>query len=139
MFLVPFAATFVGDVATLGFATVTTPALVWLSGVIAKTLVINPFIGGLVISVVWAIFLMPPASSADLAIAVMLDPLSSGAAGLGTNSLIAPLTFASQSLSKLTIYVVLGIVMPSIISVTIMKILKACHKVKDDDMKMHIV
>ncbi|WKN29477.1 PTS sugar transporter subunit IIC [Apilactobacillus kunkeei] len=115
------------------------PALAWLSGVIAKTLVINPFIGGLVISVVWAIFLMTPASSAALAIAVMLDPLSSGAAGLGTNSLIAPLTFASQSLSKLAIFVVLGIVILSIISVTIMKILKACHKIKDDDMKMNIL
>ncbi|KPN80625.1 putative integral membrane protein [Apilactobacillus kunkeei] len=212
MFLVPFAATFVGAVAALGFATVTTPALVWLSGVIAKTMVINPFIGGLVISVVWAIFLMTPASSAALAIAVMLDPLSSGAAllgttaqfvsytvmsfrenksganiaqglitpkvqfgnitknpyialpgivsaaiigpvgtlvfhfavsykiaGLGLNSLIAPITLASESMPKLAIYVVLGVVVPAVISVVLGRVLKAAHKIKKDDMKIDLV
>ncbi len=212
MFLVPFAATFVGTVAALGFATVTTPALVWLSGVIAKTMAINPFIGGLVISVVWAIFLLTPASSAALSIAVMLDPLSSGAAllgttaqfisytvmsfrenksganiaqglitpkvqfgnitknpyialpgivsaaiigpigtlvfhfsvsykiaGLGLNSLIAPITLASESIPKLAVYVVLGVVVPAVISVVLVRVLKAAHKIKKDDMKIDIV
>lgn len=212
MFLVPFCATLLGSIIALGLAAITTPALVWVSKVIAKSMIVNPIVGSITVALVWSVFLMTPASSAALAIAVMLDPLSSGAAllgttaqyvsytvmsfrvnrpganiaqglitpkvqfgnitknpyilipgivssaivapigtllfhfsttyklaGLGTNSLIVPLTFASQSLSKLAIYVVLGIVMPSIISITILKLLKACHKVKDADMKMHIV
>ncbi|TMT00366.1 PTS sugar transporter subunit IIC [Apilactobacillus kunkeei] len=212
MFLVPFCATMFGSIIALGLAAITTPALVWISKIIAKSMIVNPFVGSISVALVWSIFLMTPASSAALAIAIMLDPLSSGAAllgttaqyvsytvmsfrvnrpganiaqglitpkvqfgnitknpyilipgmvssaivapigtmlfhfsttyklaGLGTNSLIVPLNFASQSLSKLTVYIILGIIMPSIISITMLKILKACHKVKEDDMKMHIV
>ncbi|CAI2627627.1 Putative toxin regulator [Apilactobacillus apinorum] len=212
MFLVPFSATGIGSIAALAFATVTTPALVWLSGVIAKSMVVNPFLGSFVIAVVWSVFLMTPASSAALAIAVMLDPLSSGAAllgttaqfvsytvmsyrvnkpganiaqglitpkvqfgnitknpyivipgmvssaiigpigtlvfhfsisyklaGLGLNSLIAPITIASQSISELITYLVLGVVVPAVISVVLVKVLKAAHKIKDEDMRIDLV
>lgn len=212
MFLVPFSTTGIGSIAALAFATVTTPALVWLSGVIAKSMVVNPFLGSFVIAVVWSVFLMTPASSAALAIAVMLDPLSSGAAllgttaqfvsytvmsyrvnkpganiaqglitpkvqfgnitknpyiaipgmvssaiigpigtlvfhfsvsyklaGLGLNSLIAPITIASQSISELITYLVLGVVVPAVISVVLVKVLKAAHKIKDEDMRIDLV
>lgn len=212
MFLVPFSATGIGSIAALAFATVTTPALVWLSGVIAKSMIVNPFLGSFIIAVVWSIFLMTPASSAALAIAVMLDPLSSGAAllgttaqfvsytvmsfrvnkpganiaqglitpkvqfgnitknpyiaipgmvssaiigpigtlvfhfsvsyklaGLGLNSLIAPITIASQSISELITYLVLGVVVPAVISVVLVKALKAAHKIKDEDMRIDLV
>ncbi|GAA6113790.1 PTS sugar transporter subunit IIC [Apilactobacillus apinorum] len=212
MFLVPFSATGIGSIAALAFATVTTPALVWLSGVIAKSMVVNPFLGSFVIAVVWSVFLMTPASSAALAIAVMLDPLSSGAAllgttaqfvsytvmsyrvnkpganiaqglitpkvqfgnitknpyiaipgmvssaiigpigtlvfhfsvsyklaGLGLNSLIAPITIASQSISELITYLVLGVIVPAVISVVLVKVLKAAHKIKDEDMRIDLV
>lgn len=212
MFLVPFSATGIGSIAALAFATVTTPALVWLSGVIAKSMVVNPFLGSFVIAVVWSIFLMTPASSAALAIAVMLDPLSSGAAllgttaqfvsytvmsyrvnkpganiaqglitpkvqfgnitknpyiaipgmissaiigpigtlvfhfsvpyklaGLGLNSLIAPITIASQRIPELITYLVLGVVVPAVISVVLVKVLKATHKIKDEDMRIDLI
>ncbi|WP_370629308.1 PTS transporter subunit IIC [Lactobacillus sp. Sy-1] len=212
MFLVPFAATLVGTVCALGMATVTTPALVWLSGVIAKTMSINPLLGSVVISVVWAMFLMTPASSAALAIAVMLDPLSSGAAllgttaqfvsytvmsfsenkpganiaqgvitpkvqfgnitenfyialpgllsaavvapvgtlvfhfstsfklaGLGLNSLIAPITLASQNMGTFVIYLGLGVVAPAVISYVFGKFLRATKKIKKGDMTIDLV
>ncbi|MEJ6401133.1 PTS sugar transporter subunit IIC [Nicoliella sp. Es01] len=208
MFLVPFAATLLGTLVALGMAAVTTPALVWLSGVIADTMKINPLLG----SVVWALFLLTPASSAALAIAVMLDPLSSGAAligttaqfvsyvamsfsenkpganiaqgiitpkvqfgnitknfyiaipgllcaavlapigtiffkfsvsfkiaGLGLNSLIAPITLASESMSKFILYLVLGVIIPAVVSYVLGKFLRATHKIKKGDMTIDLV
>ncbi|MCG0612032.1 putative integral membrane protein (putative) [Lactiplantibacillus plantarum] len=75
MMLVPLAATFVGAVVGLGLAAVTTPALVWLSKFIATSMKVNPLIGSMAVSLAWALFLMTPASSAALAVAVMLDPV----------------------------------------------------------------
>lgn len=64
MVLVPFAATMVGTLAGLGLAAVVTPALIAVSGFIAKSMAVNPVLGSVCISVVWALFLMTPASSA---------------------------------------------------------------------------
>lgn len=212
MFLVPFAATTIGTIVALGMATVTTPALVWVSDVIAKTMNINPLLGSITISLVWAIFLMTPASSAALAIAVMLDPKSSGAAllgttaqfvcytvmsfhennyganiaqgiitpkvqfgniiknpfiaipglvsamivapigvlvfnfntsfklaGLGLNSLIAPITLASQSKVQFMVFIGLGVIIPGLISLILGKVLRKHNKIKPNDMKINIV
>lgn len=86
MVLVPFAATMVGTLAGLGLAAVVTPALIAVSGFIAKSMAVNPVLGSVCISVVWALFLMTPASSAALALALMLDPVSSAAAAIGTTA-----------------------------------------------------
>ncbi|MCT8390043.1 PTS sugar transporter subunit IIC [Leuconostoc holzapfelii] len=86
MMLVPFAATLAGTFFGLGTASVTTPFLNWVSETLASTMKVNPFLGAFVVSVVWFLFLMTPASSAALAIAVMLDPLSGGAALIGTTA-----------------------------------------------------
>lgn len=86
MVLVPFAATMVGTLAGLGLAAVVTPALIAVSGFIAKSMAVNPVLGSVCISVVWALFLMTPASSAALAVALMLDPVSSAAAAIGTTA-----------------------------------------------------
>lgn len=86
MMLVPFAATLAGTIFGLGTAAVTTPFLNWVSESLASTMKVNPFLGAFVVSVVWFLFLMTPASSAALAIAVMLDPLSGGAALIGTTA-----------------------------------------------------
>ncbi|MHA8111458.1 PTS transporter subunit IIC [Lactobacillaceae bacterium Melli_B4] len=212
MFLVPFCATLVGTISALGMAAVTTPALVWLSGVIAHTMQINPLLGSVVISVVWSMFMMTPASSAALAIAVMLDPLSSGAAligttaqfvsytvmsfrenktganiaqgvitpkvqfgnitqnpciaipglvsamimapigtllfhftttfklaGLGLNSLIAPIALASESMSKFTIYIILGVIAPAVIAYILGKFLRGINLIKKGDMTIDLV
>lgn len=86
MMLVPLAATLAGTFFGLGTAAVTTPFLNWVSESLASTMKVNPFLGAFVVSFVWFLFLMTPASSAALAIAVMLDPLSGGAAMIGTTA-----------------------------------------------------
>lgn len=86
MMLVPLAATLAGTFFGLATASVTTPFLNWVSESLASTMKVNPFLGAFVVSVVWFLFLMTPASSAALAIAVMLDPLSGGAALIGTTA-----------------------------------------------------
>lgn len=82
--LVPFAVALVGSLAGLVFGAVTTPALNWVSEKLADTMGINPVIGSVVVAAAWFLFLMTPASSAALAIAVQLDPMSGGAALIGT-------------------------------------------------------
>ncbi|MDR3189712.1 MAG: PTS sugar transporter subunit IIC [Lactobacillaceae bacterium] len=86
MLLVPLAAATGGSIFGLGAAAVTTPFLNWISESLADTMGVNPMLGAAVVSVAWFTFLMTPASSAALAIAVMLDPLSAGAALIGTAS-----------------------------------------------------
>ena len=86
MMLVPLVAVLSGTFFGLGTAAVTTPFLNWVSESLASTMSVNPFFGSFVVSVVWFLFLMTPASSAALAIAVMLDPLSGGAALIGTTA-----------------------------------------------------
>lgn len=86
MLLVPFSAALTGTVTGLVAATYTTPFLNWVSENLAKTMAVSPFLGAFVVSFFWFLFLMTPASSAALAIAVMLDPLSSGAALVGTTA-----------------------------------------------------
>lgn len=86
MMLVPLAATLAGTFFGLGTAAVTTPFLNWVSESLASTMKVNPFLGAFVVAFVWFLFLMTPASSAALAIAVMLDPLSGGAAMIGTTA-----------------------------------------------------
>ncbi|WP_283679720.1 PTS sugar transporter subunit IIC [Lentilactobacillus sp. Marseille-Q4993] len=212
MMLVPLAATLVGSIVGLGLASVTTPALNWLSAFIAQSMQVNPLIGSVVISLAWSLFLMTPASSAALAVAIMLDPLSSGAAligttaqfvgftiiswrqndlganiaqgiitpkvqfpnllanprlaiptftaaaiaapiatlffnfkvsytlgGLGLNSLIAPITLASTDLNMLVAYIVMGIVVPAIISIVVYRLLLALHWVTNQQLHLEIV
>lgn len=86
MMLVPLGAVLAGTFFGLATASVTTPFLNWVSEELASTMKINPFLGAFVVAVVWFLFLMTPASSAALAIAVMLDPLSGGAALVGTTA-----------------------------------------------------
>ncbi|MCI2018128.1 MAG: PTS sugar transporter subunit IIC [Lentilactobacillus buchneri] len=212
MMLVPLVATLVGSIVGLGLASVTTPALNWLSAFIAESMKVNPLLGSMCVSLAWSIFLMTPASSAALAVAVMLDPLSAGAAligttaqfvgftviswrqndiganiaqgvitpkvqfpnllanprlalpsmiaavvaapiatlffgfkvpftlgGLGLNSLIAPITLASTSMPMLVAYLVMGVVVPAIISIVIYRVLLGLKWVKDEQLHLEIV
>ncbi|KRM45414.1 PTS transporter subunit IIC [Lentilactobacillus parabuchneri] len=212
MMLVPLAATLVGSIAGLGLASVTTPALNWLSAFIAQSMQINPIVGSMAVALAWSLFLMTPASSAALAVAVMLDPLSSGAAligttaqfvgftviswrqnnlganiaqgfitpkvqfpnllanprlaipsmtaavvaapiatmffgfkvpytlgGLGLNSFIAPLNLASTNMNMFVAYLVMGIVVPAVISIVLYRVLLGMHWVKDQQLHLEIV
>lgn len=114
MVLVPFAVTMVGSIAGLGLASVTTPALNWVSGALGHTMQVNPVLGALVVSLSWFVFLMTPASSAALAIAVQLDPMSSGAALIGTT--VAFVSFTAMSYNQNTIggNIAQGLVTPKV-------------------------
>ncbi|PLS17322.1 hypothetical protein CVD28_12190 [Bacillus sp. M6-12] len=95
MFAIPAAATLVGGVAGVGLAAVTTPLLQWLSGQITSSVQGSPIIASMVISLVWSILLMTPASSAALAIALQMDPVSSAAALIGCTVQFAGFTAMS--------------------------------------------
>ena len=95
MMAIPFAAVFVGGVAGVFLSVVTTPLLQWLSAQIASSVQGSPIIGPMVISLVWSIFLMSPASSAAIAIALQLDPVSSAAAFIGCTAQFAGFTAMS--------------------------------------------
>lgn len=114
MMLVPFAATFIGGVSGLGLAAVTTPLLLNVSAFIAKTMQVNPLVGSISISVIWALFLMTPASSAALAIALTLDPISSAAALIGTTSQFVAFTVMSFRQNNLGANIAQGVMTPKV-------------------------
>ncbi|MGM9926544.1 MAG: PTS transporter subunit IIC [Bacillus sp. (in: firmicutes)] len=80
---IPLGAILVGGVAGVGLAAVTTPLLTALSAQITASVQGSPILGSIVIALVWSALLMTPASSAALAIALQLDPVSSAAALIG--------------------------------------------------------
>ncbi|CAM3065092.1 PTS transporter subunit IIC [Sporolactobacillus spathodeae] len=83
MMAIPFFSVLCGGVAGYGLALVVTPALNQVSAMITNAVHGQPLISSMVIALVWSIFLMSPASSAALAIALQLDPVSAGAALIG--------------------------------------------------------
>lgn len=95
MLAIPFSGIFVGGVSGVFLAAITTPLLEILSGFIARSVEGSPFIGSIVIALVWSIFLMSPASSAAIAIALQLDPISSAAALIGCTAQFAGWTAMS--------------------------------------------
>ncbi|MDQ0220991.1 PTS sugar transporter subunit IIC [Peribacillus cavernae] len=83
MMAIPVGAILAGGVIGIGLAAVTTPLLQWLSGEITSSVQGSPIIASMVIALVWSILLMTPASSAAIAIALQMDPVSSAAALIG--------------------------------------------------------
>lgn len=95
MLAIPFTSILIGGVAGVGLAAVTTPLLESLSRFIANSVTGSPLMGSIVIALVWSIFLMSPASSAAIAIALQLDPVSSAAALIGCTAQFAGWTAMS--------------------------------------------
>lgn len=95
MMAIPFASIFVGGVSGVFLAAITTPLLQWLSAQITSSVEGSPLIASMIISLVWSIFLMSPASSAAIAIALQLDPVSSAAALIGCTAQFAGFTAMS--------------------------------------------
>lgn len=114
MMLVPLAATLVGSIAGLGLASVTTPALNWMSAFIAQSMQVNPVIGSICVSLAWSLFLMTPASSAALSVAVMLSPLAAGAALVGTTAQFVGFTAISWRQNKIGANIAQGIITPKV-------------------------
>lgn len=114
MVLVPFGALAVGIGFGLVVAAVVTPALLAVSAYIAHSMQVSPVLGSMVISVVWALFLMTPASSAALAVALMLDPISSAAALIGTTAQFVGFTVMSFRQNNLGANIAQGLVTPKV-------------------------
>lgn len=114
MVLVPFGALAVGIGFGLMVAAVVTPALLAVSAYITKTMQVSPVLGSVVISVVWALFLMTPASSATLAVALTLDPVSSAAALIGTTAQFVAFTAMSWRQNDLGANIAQGLVTPKV-------------------------
>lgn len=114
MMAIPFCAVVVGGVAGLGLAAVTTPALNWLSAQIAHSINLSPLIGSAVISLTWSILLMSPASSAAIAIALQLDPISSAAALIGCTVQFVGFTIMSFRENDIGANIAQGLVTPKV-------------------------
>ncbi|MDT8717096.1 PTS sugar transporter subunit IIC [Clostridium sp. 19966] len=114
MMAIPFAAVVVGGIAGLGLAAVTTPLLNWLSAQIAYSINISPFIGSALISLAWSILLMTPASSAAIAIALKLDPVSSAAALIGCTVQFVGFTIMSFKENDAGANIAQGLVTPKV-------------------------
>jgi len=212
MMAIPFFSTLVGGICGVGLAAVVTPALQWISAEITQSVQGSPLISSMVISLVWSIFLMSPASSAALAIALQLDPVSSAAAligctvqfvgftvmsfkendfggffaqafvtpkvqfpnlvknpllvippfvaamvsaptgtmlfhfkvsyelgGLGLSSFIAPLNIlAGQGIKGLLIYVLVGVLIPAVITLALYHVIKLAGWAKAGDLRMEV-
>lgn len=114
MILVPFGSLFVGGVVGVWVATFTTPFLLGVSGFMTKSITISPILGSMVISLLWSVLLMTPASSAALAIALQLDPVSSAAALIGCTAQFVGFTVMSWRENKLGANIAQGLITPKV-------------------------
>jgi uncharacterized membrane protein len=114
MILVPLAATFFGSLFGLGAGTVVTPALNALSKWVAGAMTVNPLLGSMCLSLAFAIFLMTPASSAALAIAIALNPISSGATLIGTTAQFVGFLAMSFQENNLGANIAQGLITPKV-------------------------
>ncbi|WP_050614089.1 PTS transporter subunit IIC [Bacillus testis] len=93
---IPLGAVLVGGVSGVYLAKVTTPLLNWISSQITESVQGSPVLGSIVIALVFSLLLMTPASSAALAIALQLDPVSSAAALIGCTVQFVGFTYMSR-------------------------------------------
>lgn len=114
MMAIPFAAIFVGGISGVFLAAITTPLLQWLSAEIATSVKGSPLVGAVIISLVWSIFLMSPASSAAIAIALQLDPVSSAAALIGCTAQFAGFTAMSLKQNDIGANIAQSLITPKV-------------------------
>ncbi|WP_043931039.1 PTS transporter subunit IIC [Bacillus sp. EB01] len=114
MMAIPFSAVFVGGVSGVFLAAITTPFINWLSAQIATSVEGSPIIGPMVISLVWSIFLMSPASSAAIAVALQLDPVSSAAALIGCTVQFAAFTAMSYKQNDVGANIAQSLITPKV-------------------------
>lgn len=114
MVFIPFSSILVGGIAGLGLAAVTTPLLLQVSAFMAKSVTVSPILGSVVVSLVWSVLLMTPASSAALAIALQLDPVSSAAALIGCTAQFVGFTIMSWRENNLGANISQGLITPKV-------------------------
>jgi len=60
-------------------------------------------------------------------------------AGLGLNSLIAPITLASTNMTSFLVYLLTGVVIPAVITVVLYRVLLAAKWVESQQLQLEIV
>ena len=111
---VPIAAILVGGTLGVGLASVTTPLLNTISAQITIAVQGSPLVGSMVIALIFSILLMSPASSAALAIALQLDPVSSAAALIGCTVQFVGFTAMSRKDNDLGGFLAQAVVTPKV-------------------------
>lgn len=101
MMAIPITAVLAGGVVGYYLNLVIAPFLNMVSAFISASVAGSPVIGASVISVVGGLVLMSPASSAAIAIALNLDPVSSAAMLVGTTSMYIGFSFVSMRQNNL--------------------------------------
>lgn len=114
MMAVPVAALVIGGLAGLVLANFMTPLLTTISTAISSAVVGNPLLGSIVLSVVWGLLLMSPASSAALSVALALNPLACGAMLIGTTAQYFSFSVASIKQNDLGGYLAQGLCTPKL-------------------------
>lgn len=114
MMLVPFGSLLIGGISGVLLAYVTTPLLLTFSKMIANTVNVSPILGSMAVALGWSILLMTPASSAALAIALQLDPISSAAALIGCTAQFVGFTVMSFRENKIGANIAQGLITPKV-------------------------
>ncbi|MDF7626804.1 PTS sugar transporter subunit IIC [Leuconostocaceae bacterium ESL0723] len=118
MIIVPALTTVLGTIAGYYLAIGTTPILVGMGKLVASSVAWNPVIGTACIAMLFAIFLLTPASSAALAIAIgatgVTSPVGAGAMLIGTTAAFAAYPAISWHENKIGTIIAETLVTPKI-------------------------
>lgn len=95
MMLIPLSSVFIGGLAGFYISKVTTPLLVDLGLLITHATTFNAVISSIFIAMTWGIFVISPASSVMMALALNLNPMASAAALIGCTAHFVAFTIMS--------------------------------------------
>lgn len=114
MMAVPVVTLIIGGASGVILAKTMGPLVLAISTAISSAVASNPFLGSVVLSVVWGLLLMSPASSAALSVALALDPVSNGAMLIGTTAQYFAYSVVSAKENDLGGYLAQGICTPKV-------------------------
>lgn len=114
MMAIPVAALTVGGASGIALAKVMTPLLLTISTAISGAVADSPVVGSIILSVVWGLLLMSPASSAALSVALALNPIANGAMLIGTTAQYFAFSIVSAKENDLGGYLAQGICTPKV-------------------------
>lgn len=114
MMAIPVSSLVVGGLSGVALAQVMTPLLTTISTAITQAVAGSPIVGSSVLAVVFGLFLMSPASSAALSVALALDPMSSGAMLIGTTAQYFAFSLLSMRENDLGGYIAQGVCTPKV-------------------------
>lgn len=114
MMAIPVSSLLVGGISGVALAQVMSPLITTISAAISNAVAGSPIIGSSVLGVVFGLFLMSPASSAALSVALALDPMSNGAMLIGTTAQYFAFSLLSWRENDLGGYIAQGLCTPKV-------------------------